>query len=256
MYSSDMTLPGMLHAKILRSPHAHARIRRIDTSRAAALPGVHAILSPRTRAGWHTLLVHDPAARLPRGDRLRGPGGGGWSRPRRSDLARQALELIEVEYEVLPAVLDPREALQPDAPRVPALDVEEPREGNVQQPVYSRAARRRRTRPRRGRRGDREPLHPAHAVPRGHPDALLHRRLGRRAADGLRVLAGRVERQARARQVARSAGGRASASSCSTWAAASARRPAPSAWCTTRRSSRCWRAGPVQARAHPAPRSS
>ena len=42
VYSSDMVLPGMLHAKVLRCPHAHARIRRIDTSKAAALPGVRA----------------------------------------------------------------------------------------------------------------------------------------------------------------------------------------------------------------------
>jgi xanthine dehydrogenase YagR molybdenum-binding subunit len=55
------------------------------------------------------------------------------------DIAVQALGLIEVEYEVLPAALTPREAMKPDAPRVPGLDVERPREGNVQQPVYVRA---------------------------------------------------------------------------------------------------------------------
>ena len=56
MYSSDMTLPGMLHAKILRCPHAHARIRRIDTRRAAALPGVRAVLGAENtpRAGTPT----------------------------------------------------------------------------------------------------------------------------------------------------------------------------------------------------------
>ena len=62
-YSSDMTLPGMLHAKILRSPHAHARIRRIDTSRAAALPGVHAVISCDNTSGWHTYwyMIAQPA---------------------------------------------------------------------------------------------------------------------------------------------------------------------------------------------------
>src|SRR6185437_4077007 len=54
------------------------------------------------------------------------------------DIATQALGLIEVEYDVLPAALTPREAMKPDAPRVPVLDVERPREGNVQQPVYVR----------------------------------------------------------------------------------------------------------------------
>ncbi len=54
------------------------------------------------------------------------------------DIATQALGLIEVEYDVLPAALTPREAMKPDAPRVPVLDVERPREGNIQQPVYLR----------------------------------------------------------------------------------------------------------------------
>ncbi len=54
------------------------------------------------------------------------------------DIALEALRLIEVDYEVLPAALTPREAMKPDAPLVPVLDVERPREGNVQQPVYLR----------------------------------------------------------------------------------------------------------------------
>ena len=63
IYSSDMTRPGMLHAKILRSPHPHARIRRMDTSRAAALPGVHAVLSCENTEGWHTYwyMIAQPA---------------------------------------------------------------------------------------------------------------------------------------------------------------------------------------------------
>src|SRR6185503_15616247 len=62
-YSSDMALPGMLHAKILRSPHAHARIRSIDVTRAAALPGVHAILTKDNTQGWHTYwyMIAQPA---------------------------------------------------------------------------------------------------------------------------------------------------------------------------------------------------
>jgi len=62
-YSSDIALPGMLHAKILRCPHAHARIRRIDTSRAEALPGVRAVIGPDNMAGWHTYwyMIAQPA---------------------------------------------------------------------------------------------------------------------------------------------------------------------------------------------------
>ena len=53
----------MLHAKILRCPHAHARIRRIDTSRAAALPGVRAVIGPDNTVGWHTYwyMIAQPA---------------------------------------------------------------------------------------------------------------------------------------------------------------------------------------------------
>ncbi len=138
IYSSDMTLPGMLHAKILRSPHAHARIVRIDTSRAAALPGVHAVLSLENTRGWHTYwyMIAQPA--FPEEIAYAGQEVA-LVAAETVDIAAQALALIEVEYEVRPAALTPRDAMKPDAPRVPVLDVERPREGNVQQPVYLRA---------------------------------------------------------------------------------------------------------------------
>jgi CO/xanthine dehydrogenase Mo-binding subunit len=138
VYSSDMTLPGMLHAKILRCPHAHARIRRIDTSRAAALPGVHAVLSLENTRGWHTYwyMIAQPA--FPEEIAYAGQEVA-LVAAETVDIALHALGLIEVEYEVLPAALTPREAMKPDAPRVPVLDVERPREGNVQQPIYLRA---------------------------------------------------------------------------------------------------------------------
>ncbi len=138
MYSSDMTLPGMLHAKILRCPHAHARIRRIDTSRAAALPGVHAVLSLENTRGWHTYwyMIAQPA--FPEEIAYAGQEVA-LVAAETVDIAVQALGLIEVEYEILSAVLTAREAMKPEAPRVPVLDVERPREGNVQQPVYVRA---------------------------------------------------------------------------------------------------------------------
>ena len=138
IYSSDMTLPGMLHAKILRSPHAHARIVRIDTRRAAALPGVHAVLSLENTRGWHTYwyMIAQPA--FPEEIAYAGQEVA-LVAAETVDIAVRALGLIEVEYEVRPAALTPREAMKPDAPRVPVLDVERPREGNVQQPVYLRA---------------------------------------------------------------------------------------------------------------------
>jgi len=138
IYSSDMTLPGMLHAKILRSPHAHARIVRIDTSRAAALPGVHAVLSLENTRGWHTYWYMIPQPAFPEEIAYAGQEVA-LVAAETVDIAVRALGLIEVEYEVRPAALTPREAMKPDAPRVPVLDVERPREGNVQQPVYLRA---------------------------------------------------------------------------------------------------------------------
>ena len=137
-YSSDMKLPGMLHAKILRCPHAHARIVRIDTRRAAALPGVHAVLSLENTAGWHTYwyMIAQPA--FPEAIAYAGQEVAVVA-AETVDVAMQALGLIEVEYEVLPAALTPRQAMEAGAPRVPVLDVERPREGNVQQPVYLRS---------------------------------------------------------------------------------------------------------------------
>jgi CO/xanthine dehydrogenase Mo-binding subunit len=137
LYSSDMTRPGMLHARILRCPHAHARIRRIDATRAAALPGVHAILTRDSTQGWHTYwyMIAQPA--FP--DEIAYAGQEVAVVAAESiDIARAALALVDVDYEVLPAVLTARTAMAPGAPVVPVLDVERPREGNVQQPVYVR----------------------------------------------------------------------------------------------------------------------
>lgn len=121
VYAADLQLPGMLHAGLLRSPHAHARILRLDGSRAASLEGVVAVitaadLSPvvgeaatstlESRddlllAADEVLFVGQPVAAVLAGD---------------PSVAEAALDLIEVEYEELPAVLDPLEALREDAP--------------------------------------------------------------------------------------------------------------------------------------------
>ena len=134
-YSSDMTLPGMLYAKILRSPHAHARIRRIDVSRAAALPGVHAILTKDNTRDWSTYWYMIPQPAFP--DMIAYCGQEvAVVAAETIDIARRAVELIEVDYEVLPAALTPREAMKPGALPVPVLDVDKPRDGNVQHPIY------------------------------------------------------------------------------------------------------------------------
>jgi len=114
-YVADLKPRGLLHAKLLRSPHAHARIVRINTEKARALPGVRAVLTAAdipelkrkapTRA--HAVLAIDrvifvgqPVAAVA-ADELA--------------IAEEALDLIEVEYDVLPAAVDPLQSMQPGA---------------------------------------------------------------------------------------------------------------------------------------------
>jgi xanthine dehydrogenase molybdenum-binding subunit len=104
----------MLYGRVLRSPHAHARVLRIDTTAAAQLPGVHAVLTyqdaPSARID-PDLPVLDAEVRFV-GDEVALVAA-------ESDaLAEDALRLIQVEYAVLPAVFDPEEALRPEAPFV------------------------------------------------------------------------------------------------------------------------------------------
>jgi CO/xanthine dehydrogenase Mo-binding subunit len=117
-YVADLNPRGLLHAKLLRCPHAHAKIVRIDTSKAKALPGVRAVLTaadipeqpskPPTRA--HAVLAigrvvfsGQPVAAVA-ADELA--------------IAEEALDLIEVEYEPLPAAVDSLAAMRADAPLV------------------------------------------------------------------------------------------------------------------------------------------
>jgi len=119
-YTADIHLPSMIHGKILGSPIAHGRIKRIDTSRAEALPGVLAVITgadvPDTMYGVsparydeHVLAkdkvrhVGDPVAAVAAID---------------EKTAEKALSLIEVEYEELPAVFDPTEAVADGAPQL------------------------------------------------------------------------------------------------------------------------------------------
>ncbi|MFS8478138.1 MAG: aerobic carbon-monoxide dehydrogenase large subunit [Micromonosporaceae bacterium] len=119
-YVDDVQLPGMLYGAILRSPYAHARIVSIDTSAAEAHPKVKAVITGQTLAGlnlaWMPTLSHDVQAVLAT-DKVRFQGQEvAFVVAEDRYAARDALELIDVEYEPLPAVIDARRALDPDAP--------------------------------------------------------------------------------------------------------------------------------------------
>src|SRR5262245_53949864 len=124
-YVDDITLPGMLHMVVLRSPYAHAKINGIRTDAARALSGVKGVftgadlnaqcglvpcagLAPEQKAPKHTCLASDrvyfvghPVAVVVASDRY---------------IGRDAVDLIEVDYEPLPVVTDPQAALAPDSP--------------------------------------------------------------------------------------------------------------------------------------------
>src|ERR1051326_3245965 len=126
IYGADVVLPRMAHARVLRSPYPHARIRSIDTSQAEAMPGVLAVMTARD---------------LPEVDAIVAVGEGGDVNMRHSShnimahgkvlyeghavaavaattphIALEALKKIVVDYEVLPPVLDVRAAMEPDSP--------------------------------------------------------------------------------------------------------------------------------------------
>ena len=117
-YVADIKPRGMLHAKLLRSPHAHARIVKVDTSRAKALPGVRAVLTARdipelkrkapTRA--HAVLAIDRVVFV--GQPIAAVAADELA------IAEEACDLIDVQYEVLPASVDPLKAMQVGAPPV------------------------------------------------------------------------------------------------------------------------------------------
>src|SRR5690242_4640234 len=126
MYGGDYKLPGMLYGKILRSPHAHARIRSIDTSAAAKLPGLKAVVTSKDLPDqrfdyigpervavnfWHVtrnIMAREKA--LYEGHAVAAVAAASAS------IAEHAISLIKVEYEVLPHVIDVDEAMAPDAP--------------------------------------------------------------------------------------------------------------------------------------------
>lgn len=116
-YAGDMVMPGMLHMQVLRSPHPHALIKSIDTSAAEALEGVACVITSADVPGkdGFGVFVHDQPV-MARG-KVRYVGEA-VAAVAAEDLvtARKALSLIKVEYEPLPAVFDPEEAMRPGAP--------------------------------------------------------------------------------------------------------------------------------------------
>ena len=121
VYISDLRRPGMLFGKILYSRYAHAKIKSIDTSKAEKLQGVRAVLTgrdiPEVRVGFlkdQTVLKKDVVRQFR--DEVAAVAA---TSP---EIAEEALGLIEVEYEELPAVFDPIEAMKEDAPLVHEID--------------------------------------------------------------------------------------------------------------------------------------
>ena len=119
-YTDDIVLPGMLHMEILRSPLAHARIVSIDTSRAWQIPGVHLVLTGEMMAtrnlAWMPTLSYDTQAVLAT-DKVRFQGQEvACVIADDPYIAKDACEAIDVEYEPLPPIVNPEQALAGGAP--------------------------------------------------------------------------------------------------------------------------------------------
>ncbi|MCD4716366.1 MAG: hypothetical protein K8R45_06450, partial [Desulfobacterales bacterium] len=121
IYIDDMKRPGMLYGKILYSKYAHAKIKSIDTSKAEKLPGVRAVLTgydiPDARVGFlkdQTVLKKDVVRQFK--DEVAAVAAIS------PEIAEEACGLIEVEYEELPAVFDPFEAMKEGSPLIHEVD--------------------------------------------------------------------------------------------------------------------------------------
>ncbi|MGN5636233.1 molybdopterin-dependent oxidoreductase, partial [Streptomyces sp. AC154] len=133
-YTFDIDVPGLLHMKLLRSPHAHARITAIDTSAALRVPGVRLVLTHHDAperhysTARHEHPTEDPDDTRVLDDTVRYIGQRVAAVVADSEAAaEEGCRRVEVTYEVLPAVLDPEEAMLPGAPVVHAKDAEEAR---------------------------------------------------------------------------------------------------------------------------------
>jgi putative selenate reductase molybdopterin-binding subunit len=149
VYTDDIEMRGMLHAALLTSPHAHARIISIDTSKAKALPGVHAVLThqdvPRVlyASGGQSYPNPKPYDQVSLDHKVRHVGDRvAVVAAETPEIAREALSLIDVEYEILPAVFDPLEAMKIGAPIIhddPSVDGIHDRERNVVHHIHAEA---------------------------------------------------------------------------------------------------------------------
>jgi len=119
LYCPDIQLPGMLCGKLLYSPHARARIKKLDVSKARKLDGVYAVITHADIPGENSYLYAEPDQPLLVVDEVRFQGDAVAAvAARDSQTADAALQAIEVEYEPLPGIFDPLEAMQPGAGQV------------------------------------------------------------------------------------------------------------------------------------------
>jgi CO/xanthine dehydrogenase Mo-binding subunit/aerobic-type carbon monoxide dehydrogenase small subunit (CoxS/CutS family) len=133
-YTFDIDVPGLLHMKLLRSPHAHARITSIDTTDAEKVPGVHLVLThhdapPRLfSSAQHEIVEDDPNDTHVLDDVVRHIGQRVAAVVADTEgAAEEGCRRIKVTYEVLPAVADPEQAMRPDAPVIHDKDPESSR---------------------------------------------------------------------------------------------------------------------------------
>jgi len=143
VYASEFEQPNMLHARILHSPHAHATIRSIDKSAALALPGVAAVLTHEDLPRVAHTTAGQPYPELSPYDaylldsRLRYVGDWvAFVAAETPTIAEEALSLIRVEYDILPAVFDPLEAIRDDAPQLHEPDTTHPNAGQRFGDIY------------------------------------------------------------------------------------------------------------------------
>ena len=118
VYAVDVTLPDMLWVKVLRSPIAHGNILSVDTTRAASLAGVKAVITGEDVAGlkigrriYDMPILADGVVRF-MGEKVAAVAA------ESEEIAEEAVQLIDVQYEELEAILDPREAVKADTPLI------------------------------------------------------------------------------------------------------------------------------------------
>src|SRR6202035_2588250 len=131
-YVDDLKLPGMLYGDLVRSPHGHARVKKIDTTKAAAVPGVVAVLTAEVlktvNLAWMPTLAGDVQMVLADGKVLFQNQEIAFVVAVDRYIAADAADLVEVEYEELPVVIDPFKAMDADAP-VLREDIKDKKDG-------------------------------------------------------------------------------------------------------------------------------